>query len=153
MTGVQTCALPICPASAERGQEGGGPRALGEVLDEHAELRDLLAQIREAPSRRILGGLLTRLAAQLAPHFAREEEADAVRRLLADPAGSMERFAREHREILARLAELRERLDREGGREPGRIEDEVAALIEFLHEHDALESELIGRSQIGRAHV
>ena len=133
------------PAGKAAGR--GGLGSVGEVLDEHAALRDLLAQIREASSdRRILRGLLTRLAALLATHFAREEAADPVTRLLADSAGSLERLAQDHREILARLAELRERLDGDGERDCERVEDEVSALVDALHAHDALESELIGRS-------
>jgi len=64
---------------------------------------------------------------------------------LADSAGSTERLVRDHREIIARLADLRERLDRDAERDPGRVVDEVSALIDALHAHDALESELIGR--------
>jgi pyruvate,orthophosphate dikinase len=124
----------------------GGLGSVGEVLDEHAELRDLLAQIREAPDRRLLQGLLTRLAALLATHFAREEATDAVARLLVDAAGSSERIARDHREILTRLAELRERLGGDDERESERVGEELWALVDALHAHDALESERIGRS-------
>ncbi len=136
-------------SSAEPGRNAaarGGLESVGEVLDEHAELRDLLAQIREASDRRILRGLLTRLAALLATHFAREEAADAVTRLLADSAGSAEHLARDHQEILARLADLRERLDGDVERGSEGVEDGVAALVDALHAHDARESEQIGRS-------
>ncbi len=124
----------------------GGLGSVGEVLDEHAELRDLLAQLRETSDRRILQGLLTRLAALLATHFAREEAAGAVKQLLADEAGSSQQLARDHREILARLAELRGHLDEDGAPDSERIDDEVSALLDALHAHDALESERIGRS-------
>ena len=47
---------------------------LRAVLDEHAELSEILALIQNAADLQLLGGLRVRLGAHLEAHFLREEE-------------------------------------------------------------------------------
>jgi pyruvate,orthophosphate dikinase len=122
--------------------------ALDHLLDEHAELRDVVAQLRAAGDDDLRRGLLHRLDALLRGHFAREEADPELRRMLAGPADGMtdrgDWLADEHRELLAALALLIERVEEIGDGAAEGFAGEVAAFLDRLHDHDACESERIG---------
>ena len=126
----------------------GATRSVTQVLDEHAELRDLLSRLEEARDVPVVGGLLDLLQALLAKHFRREEEADGVLRALAEGSveqrGAAERFLDEHGVLSAQVGELAQRL-RAGtvGAGPS-VRDEIDALLQRLRRHDAAETQLLG---------
>jgi pyruvate,orthophosphate dikinase len=133
--------------SADAQTPSGKP--LDHLLDEHAELRDLVAQIREAGDADMLRGLLQRLGQLLRTHFAHEEADPRLRRMLADPSSGTtdggDWLADEHRELLAALAELLVRVEESGDGAAEGLAGDVVALLDRLQEHDARESERIGR--------
>lgn len=132
-------------ASASPSPPGSG---LVEVLDEHAELRDLGVQLAEARDLGILSGLLQRLRDLLQSHFAREEADPELRRVLegaASPStGAVASLVEEHHALLATLGDLVSRI--EAGEDGSRasFEREVASLLKHLARHDARETELFG---------
>jgi len=122
---------------------GEDPRSveLGDLLDEHAELRDVVAQLRESRDVYVLSGLLQRLHDLLQGHFAREESAPAMRELLAagpDP------LIDDHRDILLALRELIARVEQGDGSIPPAQRGDVEELLGRIHEHDARETRLLG---------
>lgn len=130
----------------------GAPRAgatssVTQVLDEHAELRDLLSQLGEAGDVRIVGGLLDRLQTLLAKHFRREEEAEGVLCALAGASvehrDAVHRLIEEHGAIFAEVGGLAQRLQ-VGGIGPGScVRNEIDSLLERLRLHDECESRLL----------
>lgn len=120
------------------------PEALGEILDEHAELADLLGQLREAADVRELAGLLERLEELLGRHFAHEEEAGVLALLAGGPGGEGEaaRLGDEHREILGCARELVRSIRTERA-SAASARAEAAALLERLCRHDARETALL----------
>jgi pyruvate,orthophosphate dikinase len=114
---------------------------LGDLLDEHAELRDVVAQLREAGDAWILSGLLQRLHDLLQGHFAREEAAPAMREVLA---AGLEPLIAEHREILESLRDRIAQVEEGEDDIPAELRREVEALLGRIHAHDARETRLLG---------
>ena len=83
-----------------------GARPIGQVLDAHAELRELHALIHEASEPSILGGLLQRLESLLLLHSDRGEGPIAL--------PSAEDEATEHARLLAALRDLQRRVSTDG---------------------------------------
>jgi hypothetical protein len=117
---------------------------VGKILDQHAELRDTAAHIREARDPAILSALLERLHALLEAHFSDEE---ARWGLLGVESESQSRGAvrlrGEHRAILAELRDLVRRIGADPGLPVSAIEGEVAAILARLQDHDAWEDALL----------
>ena len=124
-------------------------RGLERVLDEHAEIRDVVAQIDASSDLGILSGLLQRLRDLLQGHFAQEEADPELLALLGSGAeaigGDPDRLASEHRELLNVLGELVVRVEAgEPGSAPS-LGQQVAAFLRRLGEHDVRETRLLGR--------
>jgi pyruvate,orthophosphate dikinase len=130
--------------SEPRSEPSSGPStALSPevVPDERAELRDQIAQIRDAPSLPILSALLVRLLALLERRFAWEEgDAGDLRALAGDAAN---RMGSEHRDILAAIRDLISRAQLDTSRPVAAVDGEVAALLARLLRHDAGETDLL----------
>jgi len=96
------------------------PGALSALLDDHAELRDIMAEIRKAADSDILGGLLQRLSGLLHAHFAREEADPGMRRMLALPSNPSDESAtpliEEHGALLSALGDLAAQVEANGQR-------------------------------------
>jgi hypothetical protein len=96
------------------------PGGLDALLDDHAELRDIVAELREAADPDILSGLLHRLHGLLIEHFAREEADPSMQRVLVLPssvsAESATRLIDEHRALLSALGDLVARAEESGER-------------------------------------
>jgi hypothetical protein len=117
-----------------------------EILDQHAELRGVLVQIREARDLGMVSGLLDRLVALLEPHFGREEQAGgAIDQIGRAPhhSGDAEQLTDEHRELLSALRDLRQRLRADPSRPMAAFESELRAILDRLEEHDLRENELL----------
>jgi pyruvate,orthophosphate dikinase len=143
----------MCARGSEHEGEPEASGSLGEVLDEHAELEDLLAQLEAAADLGVLSGLLERLSSLLETHFAREEAAGSLLQLIEGGAPGSSRDAaelsEEHRQLLSAVRELIREL-RAGGSRPGRaIEQTVAQVLTRLRQHQARETELL-RAVVGR---
>jgi pyruvate, orthophosphate dikinase len=121
---------------------------LDEVLDQHAELRDVLAQLRSARDAAILSGLLQRLHDLLQSHFAQEEADPELQRVLepcVDASGTRGRSPfDEHGSILAALDQLVERVEQSDERSVDPFAEEVSALLARIEAHDAREMRLFG---------
>lgn len=130
----------------------GAPRArpvesVEAVFDEHAELRDVLAQLEETADLGILRGVLQRLDTLLEKHFAREEAPEGVLRTLGrvSPrhANQATELIAEHPGILSTVRELVERTEADSSRPAAPMKDEIAALRTRLQRHDARETDLL----------
>ena len=128
------------------------PRGLEQVLDEHAELRDVVAQIGEASDLGILSGLLQRLRDLLQGHFAREEADPGLRDVLGSGAeaiaGDADALASEHRELLDSLSELVVCVEAGEQGTASSCGREVAAFLQRLDEHDVRETRLLRTAPI-----
>jgi hypothetical protein len=117
---------------------------LGEILDQHAELRDTAAHIWEARDPAILRALLQRLQTLLEAHFADEE---ARWRLLGadreSETGGVSRLRGEHRALLAELRGLVSRIEADPDPSVDAIQGDVAATLARLQDHDAWEDALL----------
>jgi pyruvate,orthophosphate dikinase len=136
---------------------GAPSPGLGEVLDDHAEIRELRAQLGEAGDLGILSGLLQRLRDLLQAHFAREEADPAMRRVLdGEPApstpgaaatgatGAEGGIAGEHRALLAELDALIVRIEAGEGQSVAAFGRDIEALLQRLAQHDAWETARFG---------
>ncbi|MDH5566726.1 MAG: PEP-utilizing enzyme [Myxococcales bacterium] len=120
----------------------GAARPLAQRLDEHAEMRELLALIYEAPDARILNGLLQRLDALLVQHF-EGADADAVagahdgskRGDGAAPPGTAAERAAARAEILIALRDLRGRVEAADNQPVSAVRSEVDAFVTRLERH------------------
>jgi len=110
-----------------------GAKPIGQVLDTHAELRELHALIREAGEPSILGGLLQRLESLLL-HFDRRKGRNAP--------PSTEDEAAEHAQLLAALRDLQRRVSA-NGKPLARVRGELEAFLVQLERHHARESALL----------
>jgi pyruvate,orthophosphate dikinase len=121
-----------------------GNRALDRVLDDHAELRDLIAQVRGAPDAHILADLLQRLEALLLLHFEREEtDPDfPIRGGNASGAVSKE-LTNEHDQVLTSLRELQRRLVSAAGTTDPEMHAELTRFLAGLESHEARETALL----------
>jgi pyruvate,orthophosphate dikinase len=126
-----------------------------QVLDEHAELRDLLQQLEDADDARIVVGLLDRLQALLAAHFGHEEEDEGVLRAVAnvsaDLRAALDVLMVEHRGIFREVSGLACRMRRQDGDVAAVVKGEIEALLERLREHDARETHLV-REAVAESH-
>jgi pyruvate,orthophosphate dikinase len=121
-----------------------GIRPLDRVLDDHAELRDLLARIREAPDAQVLADLLQRLEALLLLHFEREEGEPAFPLRGGDVSGAASKqLANEHDQVLTSLRELQRRLASAAGDPAALVREELAGFLSRLESHEARETTLL----------
>jgi pyruvate,orthophosphate dikinase len=121
--------------------------ALDDVLDEHAELREVIVQMQEASDLGVFGGILERLHALLETHFEREEREEGVLRVIGDASPGHRRTAKEllseHPKILDQVRELIERVQADADLPVTAVESEATAILERLNEHDRRETELL----------
>jgi pyruvate, orthophosphate dikinase len=104
-------------------------KPLAQVLDEHAELRELLALICEAADLRVLGGLLQRLESVLLEHFGEAPEPAAA------PASGEPAQLDARAEILAALRDLQRRTQAAEGEPVDVVRGEVQAFVLRLERH------------------
>ncbi len=120
------------------------PEAARVIHEEHAQLRALLVQVKEAGDLRDLFPRLKELRQLLAVHFEHEEEPSS----LGDAAGEPRYEARvhelfdEHREFLTKLDSLLETA-RECLKGKKAVLEGVHELVHDLHEHECKENELM----------
>jgi pyruvate,orthophosphate dikinase len=133
---------------SEGGVVPGPDVSLGEILDQHAELRDLVAEIRTTSDPHVLVGLLDRLRSRLEAHFALEESGErlSAARREGEDGEQVSRILAEHREILAALRALVRSLREDEAGAPSPTSARAEAILTRLQEHDAHESSLFARS-------
>ncbi len=117
------------------------PPGLGEVLDQHAELRDVIAQIRESPDVSGVAGLLRRLESLLEAHFAHEERSRVAARI--DPAVAAD-LDREHAELRTRVKTLSAALAAADRTSPESRCSDLDDLLQRIERHDVRETALFG---------
>jgi len=121
--------------------------SLEAVFDEHAELRDVLVQMRETADLGVLTGQLERLHGLLESHFEREEQDQGMARMMAEASESHRRVAAElvvdHPAILSAVRDLVERVRADESLSIAAVEREVGDILERLSIHDGLENDLI----------
>jgi len=126
---------------------GSWSTALDDVLDEHAELRDVIVQMQEATDLGVFCGLLERLHGLLETHFEREEREEGVLRLIGDVSPGHRRAAKdllaEHPKILAKVRDLIERIRADSDLPISAVESEATAILKRLNEHDTRQTELL----------
>ncbi|MDH3210979.1 MAG: PEP-utilizing enzyme [Myxococcales bacterium] len=117
------------------------------ILEQHAELRDVRVQIREAADLGSLRTLLDRLVTLLESHFDREEQAggaiDRIGRTSARHLDGAAQLIDEHRELLSALRDLRQRLRADPKQPLAAVEGELRAILDRLEEHDLRENEML----------
>jgi pyruvate, orthophosphate dikinase len=127
--------------SGREGQVLPATQALEDVLDEHAELGEILVQIAGAADLRVLRGLLARLAGFCARHFAREEQTGYPPQGSPDGAPARELLA-EHRALLESVRRLEQRIA--GGELPfQQARSDAGLLVRRLRDHDDREASLL----------
>jgi len=118
-----------------------------QIAEEHRRLRELLARIETTRELKPLLELLGELHAELEEHFAHEEAAGGLEDVVDDAAPHLleqvEGLFEEHRYCLRELDRLRE-LARSTLEGPvAEVIEGVAGLCHTLHEHEAVETELL----------
>ena len=123
------------------------PGSLDGVLDEHAEVRELIEAIQAATDRQLLSSLFERLRTLFETHFAREESADGM---LESTAGvsrehgvEASALASEHRQMMERLRRLSERLQSDSSAPLSSFENEIADFLAQVRGHEAREADLL----------
>jgi len=110
--------------------------SLEAVFDEHAELRDVVVQLRETSDVGVLAGLVERLHDLLRGHFEREECDQGMLRMMSEANPEHRRTANElvseHPEILAAVRTLFERARSENGLTADTVEREIDAILQRL---------------------
>ncbi|MBW2397839.1 MAG: hypothetical protein JRG80_01040 [Deltaproteobacteria bacterium] len=132
---------------AEVAVRGNWSATLEEVFDAHAELRDIVVQLRETTDRGLLSQLLGKLLDRLQTHFEHEERDQGMLRTIAEAqpkhrAKNAELLG-EHPEIITAVLELIERTDGDNGLPAGEVNREVDIILERLNAHDVRETELL----------
>jgi hemerythrin-like domain-containing protein len=135
------------------------PRVARNVVDEHRQLRSLLAQVEDAFARPVphaasgpdvVAARLDTLRGPLGAHFDEEERAhlfEEIEELSPEQAPVCERLRTEHRGLIRRLDALRT-ASPEARRGPTWVRD-VRALLADLARHEARESEVLMRALDG----
>jgi pyruvate,orthophosphate dikinase len=138
--------LPVGPG---RGPGAGGS-ALEGFLDQHAELRDVVAKIRGATDIVILHGLLLRLCTLLDAHFASEEAAGGVLEMLGKASGGetgpATQLIEEHRRLQSAVEGLLQRTGAEEDLTLASVAGELDSILLGLQEHEARENDLLARA-------
>jgi hypothetical protein len=122
-------------------------RSVATLLDEHAEVREVLAQLREAADLHILAGLLDRLVSLLETHFRREEASEGLLQMIgASGPGQAEGAAElvgEHRQILASARDLVARIRADESQPIGSVENALGGVLKQLEDHEKHETRLL----------
>ena len=119
-----------------------------DVLDEHAELRDIVAEIQAAEDAGIRTAHMGRLVAVLERHFEREEAGAGILSVASDASprdhATAAQLRNEHREILSALRGLLDGSRGKGAEDFAAIEGELEAILKRLRDHDRRETDLLG---------
>lgn len=124
---------------------GGSSRE--RIAAEHAALRGSLEQLLEITDPHQLVSALEELRPRLAEHFAAEEGTDGLHDVIGDSAphllSSLQRVYDEHRQFLATVDRLTADARRCCQGPVAELLSGTRQLCDGLHEHEALESELL----------
>lgn len=117
------------------------------VLDEHVTLREMIALLRAANTKREVAERLLEFSAALKGHFAGEEAIDGFYAsvLLAAPrhAALLGELAEQHAAMLVELEQLIEAVDARTASDLVGVRKRIAALCDRLELHESREHELI----------
>lgn len=118
-----------------------------EIAEEHRQIRAVVAELETTSDLETLLQRLTELRGLLVSHFAREEAPEGLHRVVdrAAPrlASSVQALFDEHRELLEHLDGLAERARACLEGPMAEVRSSAADLCRQLHEHEAVESDLL----------
>ncbi len=132
-----------------RSPSHGNPVAASpaQIAEEHRRLRELLARIEATRELLPLVELLGELHAELEEHFAHEEAAGGLEDVIEDAAPHLlervEGLYDEHRYCLRELDRLRDLARATLDGPVAEVVNGVAGLCRTLHDHEAVETELL----------
>jgi hypothetical protein len=141
---------PAAAASSARAANGERAAARLRIDEEHRRLNELLRSLTRSRDLSRIQNLLGELDALLVVHFAGEEGNEGLHQVVGEAAAhclpNLQRLFEEHREIRARLAELRIASERLLAGPVARLEAGVTALAEALRRHEREEHDLFGEA-------
>lgn len=118
-----------------------------EIAEEHLQIRAVVGDLETTSDLETLVQRLDELRGLLVSHFAREEAPDGLHRVVdrAAPrmAASVQALFDEHRELLERLDGLAERARACLEGPMAEVRRSAADLCRQLHDHEAVESDLL----------
>jgi hemerythrin len=118
-----------------------------EYFEDHRALRTLISRAETTRDLRQLSPLLDELHRFLEDHFRSEEAPDGLRGIIRDAApnrlGQLEQLLEAHRDLLAKLRNLREEVREIVDGPVTQVLRELKLLCDRLEEHEAAETRIL----------
>ena len=145
--------MPRTAATAAAAKTSPSPRSRAARLridEEHRQLAELLRGLTHTHDLARVAALLDELRTLLTRHFAGEEGADGLHALVKEGAShrltNLQQLFDEHRQLLARLDEVRADAGAALAGPVRRVHDGIGWLAETLRRHERQEEALLGEA-------